>query len=263
MLKLDSPVWKVLGGSDIPILLQALQEDPGGGAWQSLMDILVDQGDVLDAAFAAVPHVLSIAESQPVPAQVNIWHFIGYVASKGPNYAPNLPEDVRKAYSRALVTAKHRILDAIKSQSVNEEETVVMIQALAAVSGCYGPGRILRDTVCLESTRTKCPSCNRILNLEVRSTGILIRTNETLTGRAHRETRITAIANHASGAVLSTEGLVPEHCKDWLPRMAEAGGHPTTATKIRTLYQDATCPECGAQFPLMDELGRVATFNLG
>ena len=75
MIPLNSPIWSQLEhaygcASDTPGLLRQLEshvedESPEAEPWFSLWSSLCHQGDVYHASFAAVPHILKIAEAHP------------------------------------------------------------------------------------------------------------------------------------------------------------------------------------------------------
>ena len=262
MLDLNSPIWAELGGQDIPALIEALAKNPDEDSWNELEIALIDQGDVSGAAYAAVPHLLAIAKAQPIPLQVRFWELIGYVASKGLHHLNYLQEAVRKSCLDAFDGTKHPILEAIKAQALSEEDSLSLMQALAAVSGCYGPGRILRELLSMRGYGVQCPTCNRMLDVKVREYGAILRTDEMLTERTPRESSIPMSTIGSRVPDLSEEELTPARCSDWLPNVAMAGGHPDLARKIRTVYRNATCPECRGQFPLMEEVCRIATIDV-
>lgn len=75
MIPLDSPRWSQLqhaygSAADTPDLLRQLEshleeESTNAESWFTLWSSLCHQGDVYAASFAAVPHILRIAEANP------------------------------------------------------------------------------------------------------------------------------------------------------------------------------------------------------
>ncbi|MDL2402868.1 hypothetical protein [Rhizobium mayense] len=78
MLSLDDPRWKELlhaygNAEDVPELLSVLGSSPGPKVdvnvepWHSLWSCLCHQGDVYTASYAAVPHIVKIANETQGP----------------------------------------------------------------------------------------------------------------------------------------------------------------------------------------------------
>ena len=74
MIELTEPAWSKLthaygNASDIPRLLRQLAQNPGpkcendSEPWFTLWSSLCHQGDVYQASFAAIPHIVAIAQS--------------------------------------------------------------------------------------------------------------------------------------------------------------------------------------------------------
>ena len=77
MLSLDSERWRDLrhaygAAEDIPELLKQLESHPDDGddaePWFSLWSALAHQGDVFQASFAAIPHVVAALSRAPASA---------------------------------------------------------------------------------------------------------------------------------------------------------------------------------------------------
>lgn len=261
MPDLNSPVWKELESEEVPALLRQLAEKPGVGFWSLLGDSLLDHGDVTPAGYAAFPHLIEIAIRRPVPDQVELWDFVGYIASQSPQAPRYLPNDVRNDYAMSVPKAKLPILQAILARAVHGTQTISLIQALASVSGCPGPGRILVEVLGGQDVDVRCPTCKRLLNIAFQDDGRSIRINANLTGRAVQISR-DALPSDSTRCTPSADEIIPNRCSVWLPQIAEAGGCSRAAQRLRMLYQEVTCPDCGCTFPLMEELCKDATVNL-
>src|SRR5579862_9372442 len=85
MVPLDSTIWSELThaygpASDIPDLLRRLAKEPGPSEhreqepWWSLWSALCHQGDVYQASYAAIPHIVAIANEAQGPID---WSFFG------------------------------------------------------------------------------------------------------------------------------------------------------------------------------------------
>jgi hypothetical protein len=103
----DDPSWSSLkGGYRVPYdprqALRALEQ--GGdvaGAWNELWNELHHQGDVGEASYATVPHLVRIHEARGVPD----WNTYGLVATiedtrHSPDN-PSIPPDLQEAYDAA------------------------------------------------------------------------------------------------------------------------------------------------------------------
>ncbi len=262
MVDLNSPVWGEMQSENVPPFLRELAENPEGNFWDLIDDVLVDdQGDVLDAAYAAFPHLVEIASARPIPEQVELWEFIGHVVAQCPRAPSILPQEVRNDYETSLSVAKARILGAICARALDEKKTISLIQSLAAVSGSYGPGRILEEVLGADFLEVQCPQCKRLLRITVQGDGRSLRILAKLTGRVLQKDPLPLPGNSSEGTP-ALEEIIPSNCNAWLPLVAEAGGCRRAAQLVRTLSQDVPCPECNSSFPLMEELYRDATINL-
>jgi hypothetical protein len=262
MIALNSPLWEELGTPEVPEILRKLTSAPDEGLWLELDHALLDQGDVYPGAYAAVPHLVELAILHPVPVQVEFWSLISYIASKSPGDLNRLPSDVRRDYLASLAKAKIHVLQAIQARAVDEDHTLVLVQALAAVSECYGPGRILRDTVRADELVERCPSCIANLKISLRGNGVLLRKSLPNADRGITEYLLPEPDHDPKPTFPSIEEITNQGCPIWIPQILSASGHLEAARKLGTLYQDARCPECGVSFPLMGELCKSATIDL-
>jgi hypothetical protein len=115
MLHLDSPRWNSLthaygSGQDIPPLLQQLAahrhlppSEPEDRTWHALWDRLEHQFTVYDASYAAIPHLIQIAQQSPhhprsdyflLPAAIEVRRALGY--------GEPFPADLTDAYHHAI-----------------------------------------------------------------------------------------------------------------------------------------------------------------
>ena len=112
MLNLDSQRWTELhqaygAGEDIPRLIAVLTEVPEPEAraevWFALWRMLWRPDAVFDAAYAAVPHLLAIAEALTFGERVQAIHLAMRVEllRRGPT-APPMPHDLVAPYAAAI-----------------------------------------------------------------------------------------------------------------------------------------------------------------
>lgn len=107
MLALDDPRWESLNGGyrvpydPRPALLRLAGSDDVEGAWKELWNELHHQGDVGEASYAAVPHLVRLHEERVV----HDWNTfavaacIEIVRNRGKN--PQIPDWLRTSYDAA------------------------------------------------------------------------------------------------------------------------------------------------------------------
>ncbi|HET6413810.1 MAG TPA: hypothetical protein VFG53_17260 [Anaeromyxobacter sp.] len=105
MLPLNDPIWKNLkGGYGVPYDASAplARLERGDQVWEELWQELHHQGDVGDASYAAVPHLVRICGALPD----RDWNLYGLVSTieveRHRKSNPPLPEWVRADYQMAL-----------------------------------------------------------------------------------------------------------------------------------------------------------------
>ena len=142
-LPLSSARWKELrhaygAAGDIPALLEQLQdlpEDaPDAEPWFTLWSSLAHQGDVYDASFAAVPHIVAVACSDPANAPASYFHFPAWVEiCRAKNGLP-VPPDLAESYMAALAKLPE-LIAAASHKPWDEEFLPVALAALAVAKG--------------------------------------------------------------------------------------------------------------------------------
>ena len=114
MIDLDDPCWQKLShayGSaiDIPELLRQLARETGRKSgddsepWFTLWSSLCHQGDVYDASYAALPHIVEIACNAKEPIDLSFFQLpaaieIARINGKG----PVVPAGLAQAYDDAI-----------------------------------------------------------------------------------------------------------------------------------------------------------------
>jgi hypothetical protein len=151
-MDLDDPSWaRLLGGYRTPYdprqalrLLEA-GKDPAA-AWDELWNELHHQGDVGEASYAAVPHLVRIHEARGVPD----WNTYALVAAieearrNGNN--PELTENLTSAYEaawRRLVEIGIRELRAAEDAAL--VSSIIAVVAMAKGQGALGRFAALFD----------------------------------------------------------------------------------------------------------------------
>lgn len=141
----DSRWSRLVGGYRIPYdprqALRSLElgEDVDA-AWQELIGELYHQGDVGDASYAAVPHLVRIHELRGVPD----WNTYALVAmieeGRRAPQNPTLPDDLREAYDIAW---RRLILVGLREIETAEDPYLIrcIIAVLAMGKGQFQLGR--------------------------------------------------------------------------------------------------------------------------
>jgi hypothetical protein len=106
MLPLDDPRWKNLKGGhaepyDASVPLVRLERGEDG--WEELWQELHHQGDVGEASYASVPHLVRIGAAFPMRRDWNLYALISTIeVERHRKSNPPLPEWVRADYEKAL-----------------------------------------------------------------------------------------------------------------------------------------------------------------
>jgi hypothetical protein len=164
MLDLESPKWRNLShaygvASNIPLLIKQLKIAPPpknseSEPWFSLWNSLCDQYDVFTASYAALPHIVAIAESKPVKHRIEFFTFIGAVeAYRHRKGAPEIPPFLEGDYLSAIEHAAGLIRDSLVA-NWDEDEMIVLLGAYAITRGHYRLGNAIifltEEPICLE-----------------------------------------------------------------------------------------------------------------
>lgn len=143
MLSLESNRWSELqhaygDASNIPALLSQLINLPSSNGdeepWFSLWSALAHQGDVYDASFAAVPHVIHAAASNPLKADAVYFQFPAWVEICRKKNGLELPSELSEAYLEAL----SRLPSLVAQAAAREWDAEFLQCALSAISAAKG-----------------------------------------------------------------------------------------------------------------------------
>ena len=145
MLSLDDTKWGSLkdaygDGSKIPQLLRQLSQFPAHDNYRSepyfsLWSALCHQGDVYQASYAAVPHIVAIVRAAPMRAH---WSAILLVCAieiaRVNGKGPQIAKELQAEYAAALA-ALPEIIAALCAQRWDESFTRTCAAALAVSKG--------------------------------------------------------------------------------------------------------------------------------
>jgi hypothetical protein len=144
-LDLASPIWRDLqhaygSAEDVPGLLTALEALPPRLAekdepYSSLWSALCHQGDAYTASYAAVPHIVRIAQSAP---SVFPWTLLALVSaieiSRSRGSGPVVPGDLLTPYTEALA-AVPALVAAASTRVWDHWFCLAALSAVAAAKG--------------------------------------------------------------------------------------------------------------------------------
>lgn len=135
---------------DIPALLRALESDPSQRApaqepWVTLWSSLCHQGDVYDASYAAVPHIVRIALAATGPVDFSVFLLPASVeVARVTGRGPALPEDLAAPYHQAIA----RLPDAVaahRDRPWSQDLTISAAAALAVAKGHHALAEALMN----------------------------------------------------------------------------------------------------------------------
>ncbi|GHD02427.1 hypothetical protein [Novosphingobium pokkalii] len=148
MIKLDDPRWQELShaygsAADIPELLRQLAHTTGpktgydSEPWFTLWSSLCHQGDVYDASYAALPHIVEIACNATGAVDFSFFQLpaaieIARVSGKG----PPVPADLAQAYGDAVPRLARCVVQYLR-EDWDEPTLLSVMSALAVAKGHY------------------------------------------------------------------------------------------------------------------------------
>lgn len=123
---LESQRWKQLQhaygeASNIPNLLEQLRtappykaEDWQADPWYSLWSCLCHQNDVYTASYAAVPHLVAIAQTKPPQERLEFVRLMAWIETcRSLERAVAIPTELKQAYFDALSQAASVIIECL------------------------------------------------------------------------------------------------------------------------------------------------------
>lgn len=152
MISLDSPRWARLkhaygNATNIPALLRQLDGAPASAnnsePWFTLWSALAHQGDVYDASFAAVPHVVRALASAPEVADHSYFQFPTWVEICRAKNAIQVPADLESAYFSSLA----QLPSLVAAVSERACDAVLVACMLAAVAVAKGQPKVAEATL--------------------------------------------------------------------------------------------------------------------
>jgi len=153
LIALDSPRWKEIRhaygpAGDIPGLLRAIDSDEsdakkGESCWQEVWSSLCHQYSIYPATYAAIPHMVAVAERGSLRNQLEILIFIGTVCAFGKLDSGPVPADFIEPFDTAMSKMKgismRIVRDAVDHDMLDRYPLPYLIQALLVLRFGAGP----------------------------------------------------------------------------------------------------------------------------
>jgi hypothetical protein len=115
--------------------LRSLPDSAGEAEpWFGIWSALAHQGDVFDASYAAMPHVVEALSLSPGAAGFDFFMFPAWVEVCRVNGGPPIPEDLREGYFAALARVPDLVATAAR-QPMTTEKLTCAVAAIAASKG--------------------------------------------------------------------------------------------------------------------------------
>jgi len=146
MLTLDDPGWRDLqhaygDAADIPNMLRALASstEPKAGyqdePWFSLWSSLCHQGDVYNASYAAVPHIVRIAGEAKGPVDFSFFQLPAAIeVARQTGHGPDIPRVHADDYHRAIA----RLMENVSLHRNEAWDQSMLLSAAAAQAVAKG-----------------------------------------------------------------------------------------------------------------------------
>ena len=159
MLALDDVEWSRLShaygpASDTPKLLTDLAHSPGPKAdyrsepWFSLWSSLCHQGDVYTASYAALPHVVEIADTADGTIAFDFFALPAAIEVARQNgRGPAIPDHLADAYHAAIA----RLMDSVFRHKDDPWDEPTLLSAIAAQAISKGHADVAEAIINLDS----------------------------------------------------------------------------------------------------------------
>ena len=175
MLPLGSPRWQELAhvygaAGDIPEKLRRLEAE-GIIDWgpdsvlEEIASAIYHQGDPGTASYAAVPHLVRIAEDRTPAEQTWLVLLCGWIEAARTSLRPEVPDDLSQAYDNALAKARRLAIAFLNSPRGNwtkGEYAVDLTYLFGAIAAFDGEHELAQDLAmfdilkdCYETTMAK------------------------------------------------------------------------------------------------------------
>jgi hypothetical protein len=167
LLSLNDPLWNQLesnygtGEAVVRLLSMASAGEPIHKWYDQLIQELLHQYTLSQAAYAAVPHLVDIAKIRS-DARKDLVVLVGLCyANAEVEGAPVLPADLEQEWHAARHAALPVLLEVFEDPQLNENDIRYLLSSLAAIKGQY------ELSIAIEAldTEIECPECGNWIKL--------------------------------------------------------------------------------------------------
>jgi hypothetical protein len=154
MLELSDPRWGQLKhaygcASDIPALLRKLNSYPASEnyrdePWYTLWSSLCHQGDIYPASFASVPHIISIAATNPTKASYNYFLLPASIEMARAKQSISVPSDLEVSYFKSLALLPSVVAGAAE-RDWDESLCISALAGIAAAKKYASIAEVIRE----------------------------------------------------------------------------------------------------------------------
>ena len=251
-LSLDSIRWAQLthaygSAADTPKMLQQLYESPDD-MWSDLYGSVVHQGDVSEAAYAVLPHVVAAARTVPVEDRLMYLCFAASVLNGRERQV--CPSDLMTEYDNSVEAVRGMAMEALNSVKFQDEDLPYVFEAISASSGLPILARILEQFSNEEFT-FECAGCGSWLHISTGRTPFSVFAEDPVSHTDSRSTPIEPLQQPLADSQIPSSGA---EALPWLCSLSEAQDDRQFQEKLVSLYGDGECPKCGRAFNLHSEL---------
>lgn len=291
MLSLDSPRWKELrqaygSAVNIPALLRALAiEDAqmplstvtgtGSGSssksvWGDIWSSLCHQYSVYTATYAAVPHMVSVAENGSLALRLDVLVFCGTVHAFGKLEGGPVPADLMAEYEASLTKlvemSRGIVSDAVRGGLLDQFPLTYLVQSLLAI--LYGGDA----TICIldslgtgdDEIEVECDECGESSYVDLQNIPEEMIDRDSMAHDLEEAVLLVGESTGESNRDFSEDiGEGPNSKADetrWssisivqiAAALAATYGDKDLADKIMLLRADVACPSCDHQFMISD-----------
>ncbi|EIZ79716.1 hypothetical protein WSK_1693 [Novosphingobium sp. Rr 2-17] len=150
MIELGDPRWETLShaygsAADIPELLRQLAGETGpkinydSEPWFTLWSRLCHQGDVYDASYAALPHIVEIACNARGPIDFSFFQLPAAIEiARHSGKGPPVPTDLANAYGAAVT----RLTECVAQHRHEDWDEPTLLSAASALAVAKGHHRV-------------------------------------------------------------------------------------------------------------------------
>lgn len=284
MLSLDSPRWKELrhaygSAEHVPALIRAIaaeatprySDHPAKARsnptpWDEVYSSLCHQGSAYSATYAALPHIVQIAERDGVAMRAETMILAGTILLH--NNPDDVPDDLAEDFEKAIADIRKSSLTTLREAPLDYPGT------LSHLLQGFGALRFPRSVHVRSLDRLYegdweveidyCPKCRKYILVEMGKAGPISMPVDKR-GMPIKESATRAVADRSKypervehGSVILRQGTDPHwpeiETASVLAALAKERGDSVLSTRILDLDANVICPHCGVAFRLSNAI---------